>query len=65
MVFALCFSFCSSALAVDGFVAMGVHTVGETKTVKIKITNAQLAGTGKVGDILKGNALTKLGDLVE
>ncbi|WP_461812587.1 hypothetical protein [Faecalimonas sp.] len=45
--------------------AMGVHTVGETKTVKIKITNAQLAGTGKVGDILKGNALTKLGDLVE
>lgn len=41
----------------------GGHKVGETKTVKVKITNAQLAGIGKVGDILKGNALTKLGEL--
>lgn len=41
----------------------GGHTVGETKTVKVKITNAQLGGGFQIGAVLKGKALTKLGTL--
>lgn len=41
----------------------GGHAVGETKTVKVKITNGQLGGGLTIGAVLKGKALTKLGEL--
>lgn len=41
----------------------GGHKVGETKTVKVKITNAQLGGVGSAGQLLEKVTLIKLGKL--
>ncbi|WP_461811196.1 hypothetical protein [Faecalimonas sp.] len=39
------------------------HKVGEIKTVKVKITNAQLGAIGYTGSVLTGAGVTKLGKL--